>query len=744
MTMKAVFFYPEVCSEYRFPDWLEIGTAAAMLRARGWKVESAYLKSPRQTQDILRRAAAAEPNLLVAMIALDQEGFALDFLQQFRALRPQALVAGCGTWASFHAEKAVVSRVLDAAIAAEWEPALDEFAAALAGGGSYTNLAGMILRNPTSGATVVPPRPPFPAEQLPAPARDLFPYRDVLSLNGGEMPIGASRGCPFRCAFCHEPLYAMMQTSGPGGQGGGGGQGGAGGAAPAAHRARNPQAVVEEGAQLAGAFDPERFVFVDSMFPWEESWLRDFSAGWADEVRRPFTVTTALELAKPAVLDLLHEAGCDRVVLGIEVGDDHFRRTIANRNLGNSALLQFRQLLDERGIEMITTNLLGLPHETPALLDATVELNHSLDPIEIRTRILVPVPGSPVGETIAREKIEMNERTPQVVDPDVSVLRLPSLSQQDISRAYDRLALLDGVLKAHRRHASPPVYADLIERFAEGKLRSPWRRAVRIATWRRNRIPREALALRAPSEIVFDLDARPNSAFAFGITAEPTLRGLRCAYPIQFSLKLTQGSRTIRLFRKHLLPAFDPDARRWHDYLFPLRDISPGPFRLVLQVQMDNHDLENLGAGEEIWGGWSNPCLIETPPSSEATPKPISLLEAVADGGTPIMPGALAPSQPLPTKGAAARQNLRDAGQEIARLQEELGQASRQREAYRFRIEDLTARLAQLQVVLEKTEMALEDAELRAAKAEERLARPKRRPRPPIDTQFPSLLGDNE
>ncbi len=544
--------------------------------------------------------------------------------------------------------------------------------------------------------------------------------REILEINGGEMPIAASRGCPFHCAFCAGPAVRRV-TGAPEGE----------------PRRRSPERVVEEAVELTRFYSPARFVFVDEMFPWDTHWLGAFADLWERRVALPITVTTCAEHATPPMLELLHRAGCDRVVLGVEVGDENFRRALCDRNVGNASLFALRQRLDALSMEMITTNLIGLPGETPQHLEATFELNRSLDPIEIRTRVYDPVAQTPVGDFAAREAIRRSGAAPaaptsEVREPDVSRLELPQLSQKEISRMFDRLALLDSVLRARRRWAEPPTYFDLLKEFAEGKFLSPWRRAARLDRWRHGRETREVLALRAPAEIYFDFEARPQTGFTFGAAPEPTLHGLRPHAPIQFSVKITQDGRTLRIFRKFLVPALDPDARRWHDYLFPLKEARPGPCRITLQIRVEESDLRELPPGVEIWGGWSEPRLIEMLPSAEMTPRVALRLDRMISpkAGAPeevaIAPGAGLESERKNCDTRASTQ-LREARKEIDRMRRQIHQAGEQDEAWRQKMDIFAARLADLQRLLSQTEEALEEAERRAGAAAEEAEAARRR-----------------
>lgn len=700
--MKALFIYPELCQEFRYGDWLEIGTAAALLRKSGWQVEGYCWKSPRLTEELQRRFRELEPDLAITLIQPDQATAALMMFQSIKAHRPQTITIACGIWPTLDPDSIFVSGFFDVLIVGDWEIPLAEFARAIDSQADYTGIPSVWVKVRPGDIRKNPPRPTeVSPDTLPVPDRDLFPYREAMQINGGEIPMRAGRACPFQCGFCHEPLYAKLRNN-PGNP----------------QRVRSPHTLISEASELANRFAPKRFVFVDPVFPVDEDWLKKLGSQWARHIHIPFTVTGVTEQLTPAVLERLHRAGCDRIIVGVETGDEQFRRTLSDRNVGNASLLQLRRQLDALAMEMITTNMIGLPGEKPSQLEATLELNQSLDPLEIRTRVYVPVPQTPLANYIAQHRIEVLSRPSDTSEPDISFLKQSGLTQEQISHAYDRLCLLDSVLRARRFARNPKGYYDLTARFVEGKFRSPWRRAAALMAWRSGNDTREVLALRAPAEMTFDFEARLASALLFGLTMQPTLRGLRPTQAVHFSIKITQDDRTLRLFRKVLIPALDPDARRWHDYMIPLRDIRPGPCRLSLQVWIDDKDIQALAPTEEIWGGWSNPHLIDNVPQSHNTPIPLA--EAEGGVGALILPGAAdVAGGSDASRHASSRQGHKSEQAIDSRFHEELETARRERDELKKQLEEMADHMHQLREMLAKSEQELAEAQGRQNPAEE-------------------------
>jgi radical SAM superfamily enzyme YgiQ (UPF0313 family) len=667
--MKLFFVYPEITRQFRYADWLEVGVAAALLRRAGWEVGGFYWKSLRQLTELKRRFEEFAPDVTVTPAHPDQVEYVTQAHRQIQSQRPQTLSLVCGIWPTLAPEAVAETRLFDGLIRAEWEMALVEFANTLQRKGDYTTVRNVWMRKGTTDVHRIPIRFPADLHKLPDPERDLFPYRDILQINGGSMPIQASRSCPFHCGFCYEPVYAELQgrKSNP-------------------YRMRHAQSVLSEAMGLVHRYTPERFRFVDEVFPWDERWLEEFGSGWREYVGLPFTATSVSEVCTARVVEQLAEAGCDRIVLGVETGNEELRRRLSDRNVGNRNLMDLRRRLEDHGIELVTTNMIGVPGESASTLEETLKFNEFLDPVAIRARVYNPLPHTPVAEQSDAKRFEIITRKGDSVDPDACMIAVPDLPPGKIPETYDRLAMLDSLLRSRRHHRDGIRHYDVLAHYGEMKCRSPWNRGARLVTWRRGDEAREVLALRAPTEITFEFEAHTQTAFSFGITTEPTLKGLRPTQPIQFGIKLEQDGRIFRVFKKILIPAFDPDARRWHDYVFPFQDVKPGPCRLLLQVWVREEDLENLAEDEEIWGGWSQPIVLFRDASTPRTPVPVKAGKdtgEASDQKAGKKPG---------DRAAAARarfEELKKTQDRLKKLEARLERAEKEKEALARELKDL-------------------------------------------------------
>ncbi len=88
---------------------------------------------------------------------------------------------------------------------------------------------------------------------------------------------------------------------------------------------------------------------------------------------------------------------------------------------------------------MVTANyMLGVPGETTEDLDATIQLHHALKPLDFGYFVFYPFPGTQLFE-VCRQRGYLPENWEELpARHDGTILNLPDLGPEDITRAYAR------------------------------------------------------------------------------------------------------------------------------------------------------------------------------------------------------------------------------------------------------------------------------------------------------------------
>ena len=92
----------------------------------------------------------------------------------------------------------------------------------------------------------------------------------------------------------------------------------------------------------------------------------------------PFWCQTPVQTITDEKVKLLSDMNCFKVALGIECGNEYYRKHILRKNFSNKQALDACSILGEYGIRVGLNNIVGFPFETKELIWDTISLNQEL------------------------------------------------------------------------------------------------------------------------------------------------------------------------------------------------------------------------------------------------------------------------------------------------------------------------------------------------------------------------------
>ena len=191
-----------------------------------------------------------------------------------------------------------------------------------------------------------------------------------------SLNMAASRGCPFRCAWCAKPIWGNQYLQ------------------------RRPTAVAAEMAYLKGAFRPDHIWFADDIFGFRADWVNEFAnALRANDGTLPFTIQTRADLISERMALALREAGCREAWIGAESGS---QRVLDAMNKGTkvSQIAAARARLRAVGVRVGFFIQLGyLGEDLPDIL-ATRDLLETTLPDDVGVSVSYPLPGTRFYELV--------------------------------------------------------------------------------------------------------------------------------------------------------------------------------------------------------------------------------------------------------------------------------------------------------------------------------------------------------
>lgn len=223
---------------------------------------------------------------------------------------------------------------------------------------------------------VNPIRPPEDLSKLPPFPWQLFPKRAILQENG-SIYVNASRGCPFRCSYCCNSLYLNLYGS------------------KQYLRFRPVEHVIKELKYLHKKYKPTWFYFGDEMIFSKKEQAQKLFYAIKQTINMPYGCLLRPEYVKPDVVSLLTDTGCRLVGMGIECGDENFRRQELGRYMSNDVIKNAFYLLKSAGVFVTSFNMIGFPFEyDEKLTEETVRLNQEVAPNYAQFTIFYPFPGT--------------------------------------------------------------------------------------------------------------------------------------------------------------------------------------------------------------------------------------------------------------------------------------------------------------------------------------------------------------
>ncbi len=223
-------------------------------------------------------------------------------------------------------------------------------------------------------------------DSIPFPDRDVFTYEGYGTqwagffippvFSGGLATMVTSRGCPYRCTFCAKTSPQLGR-----------------------YRARSAENVFREVRELAAggysavgfvdenfSYDVKRVTVLCRMILEHDLGLRFFFQG-------------SLHHLSQSVLDLMHEAGFDLAMVGVESGSDAQLRRY-NKPAASSALASGIRRAKQAHLFVVAFFIDGGPGETEEDHHSTLQFIRDVKPHICATGELVVHPGSKLWESM--------------------------------------------------------------------------------------------------------------------------------------------------------------------------------------------------------------------------------------------------------------------------------------------------------------------------------------------------------
>jgi len=376
-----------------YADWYKwpicgIGYISAYLKSNGidCRIFDAYFNSWSEKETI-KKVVEYSPSI-IGLTAMTHDIVQADQIaSQFKGrLNAHTIVGGCHV-------TALPERTLrefpafDYAVYGEGEKTVIELIKFLEQDGisEPSSIAGLGWRDIEGNIRINEPRERMTSSEL-----DLLSYPDVTEYYNGTQALAGknssyimftSRGCPYNCAFCMQVLGKQV-------------------------RRRSAESIIKEMEYVIFHYGVHTFNFADEIFLFDNRETREMlqlmiNRSLPKQIR--WSGLTRANLVNPELINLAKEAGCFRLEIGVESGDNEILKVI-NKGITVEQVRNAVKIIKDSGILVSTYYILGHPNETQETIRKTINLAAELNTDTIAVGLMVPYPGTKVYEMAHRRE----------------------------------------------------------------------------------------------------------------------------------------------------------------------------------------------------------------------------------------------------------------------------------------------------------------------------------------------------
>jgi anaerobic magnesium-protoporphyrin IX monomethyl ester cyclase len=441
--MKVCLVYPDIGGVEHYGArkfYHGLGYLSSVLKQAGHETALLYLERELDQDEFLGQVTATSASLVAFSATTHQFPYVARCAEWIRQSSPNLTTVIGGPHATLVPEDVLARSSLDLVCVGEGEHPLLDLVSALETGRDFEHIPNLWLR--TGGQNIQNPLRPLLTnlDELPFADRELFGFDQILAANDGWVDLMAGRGCPYSCTYCSNPgLRERFAGLGK------------------YVRFRSVDNVLAEIRGLAARYQVRTLNFQDDVFTLDRKWVLQFSESYGREFAFPFWINSRVERIKDEeMVAALARAGCRGVRIGLESGNEQLRTQVLKRTMSNEEIRQTFALARKYGLDVYTCNMLGIPGETANMIEETIALNRELEPAGMQFSVFYPYPMTELYDVCAHEGYLAEGEQLYSYYERKSVLRLPTLSQSELEKEYDRFEQLK--IELQMKRANPTEY----------------------------------------------------------------------------------------------------------------------------------------------------------------------------------------------------------------------------------------------------------------------------------------------
>lgn len=253
-------------------------------------------------------------------------------------------------------------------------------------------------------------------DELPWPERESLPmtkYNDP-KLQGFNVVMISSRGCPWGCNFCTISVYYRQKS----------------------YRMRNPKDVVNEMEYLWKKYKPNELYFDDDNFAFNQNHVREICN---EVIRRKLNISWNCmvdALIRFDLMKLMKKAGCTGITIGAESADDNVLKAMEGKPIRRADIEKFVDYCRKLKIRSHVCWVLGMKGSTKESDMETIKFALNLKSDSLQFSICVPYLGTKLYDWCKQNKYFATTDWNKFLGSDKAIVDLPGYNHKEVENIH--------------------------------------------------------------------------------------------------------------------------------------------------------------------------------------------------------------------------------------------------------------------------------------------------------------------
>lgn len=353
--MNVLFIYPNINGYHEDTYAFGLASIVSIAKSSGYNAKVIIVKTKQDYSKVVEYISAYNPKVVGFTSVSSQFNFVKEMAADIKKINSDTIIVCGGVHPTINPECVLESDFLDGIFMGESDYSFAEFLETIENDGFYKKTDNLAYVE--NGELIVNKLKPLitDLDTLPFPDREIYPFEETLN-TVGYAPFLFSRGCPFLCSYCSNHAIAKAYNL------------------PRNHpRYRSAELSIREIEMTLSKYPIKTVMIQDDIFGFDKKWRIEFLNKYKERIGIKFQCLLRVNFIDEEFIRLLKDAGCYRISIGVESGNEYVRSEIMNRQMSNENIINAFDLAHKYGLQTNAINIIGVPGETEEMLWDTIK-----------------------------------------------------------------------------------------------------------------------------------------------------------------------------------------------------------------------------------------------------------------------------------------------------------------------------------------------------------------------------------